>query len=266
MRSRWLRLRVRGTRHGLIVLRRMEILIVFRLHVVIAVLCGGRVPSSERFRPGLKGRIERREDTLVATFAEVSCAHAARCTGGLVSSEPDAFTNVMAMLEILDPSRAGLESLVGDLKVPRSFLCFIADGGIRKKGVLLLHLDEPADELFFHLGELGRAGARDLAGAGWGRENVPVLGHTHVVVLGDVHPFCFVFEDFADGAAFDAVTGSNVFLAGVRILLVVHANGLAVYIEETLLALLGPRDDGTYRWGRERICSKGLRIRNRRRG
>ena len=87
-----------------------------------------------------------------------------------------------------------------------------------------------------------------------------MLGDTHVVVLGDVHPFCFVFEDFTDGAAFDAITGSDVFLAGVGILLMVHADGLAVYIEETLLALLGPRNDGAHRWGRERICSEGLRI------
>lgn len=94
----------------------------------------------------------------------------------------------------------------------------------------------------------------------------PVLGDTHVIVLGDVHPFCFVFEDFADGAAFDAITGSNVFLTGIGILLMVHANGLAVYIEETLLALLGARDDGASRWGRERICSKGLGIRNGGRG
>jgi hypothetical protein len=95
-----------------------------------------------------------------------------------------------------------------------------------------------------------------------------MLGDTHVVVLGDVHPFCFVFEDFADGAAFDAITGSDVFLTGVGILLVVHTDGLAVDIEETLLALLGPRDDGARRRGRERICSKGLRIgsRGRRRG
>lgn len=87
-----------------------------------------------------------------------------------------------------------------------------------------------------------------------------MLGDTHVVVLGDVHPFCFVLEDFTDSTAFDAITGSDVFLTGVGIILMVHANGFAVYIEETLLALLGPRNDGTHRWGREGICSEGLRI------
>lgn len=89
-----------------------------------------------------------------------------------------------------------------------------------------------------------------------------MFGDTHVIVLGDIHPFCFVFEDFADGAAFDAITGGDVFLAGVGILLMVHADGLAVDIEETLLALLGPRNDRTSRWGRERICSEGLRSRS----
>ena len=141
-------------------LGRIEILIVFRLHIIIAILCGGRLPSSERFGPGLKGRVERGENTLVATFAEMSGAHAACCTEGFMSPKPNALADVMAMLEIFDPSRAGLESLVGDLEAPRSFLCFIAYECIRKKGVLLLHLDEPTDELFFDLGEFGRAGAQ----------------------------------------------------------------------------------------------------------
>lgn len=79
-------------------------------------------------------------------------------------AEPNPFTDAMAMLEIFDPSRAGLESLVGDLEVPGCFLCFIAYESVCKKGVLLLHLDEPADELFFDLGELGRAGGQALAG------------------------------------------------------------------------------------------------------
>lgn len=91
-----------------------------------------------------------------------------------------------------------------------------------------------------------------------------MLGDTHVVVLGDIHPFCFVLEDFADGAAFDAITGSDVFLTGVGILLMVNANGLAVDIEETLFALLGPWNDRTHRWGRERICCECLRIRSSR--
>ena len=81
----------------------------------------------------------------------------------------------------------------------------------------------------------------------------PMLGDTHVIVFGDVHPFCFVFEYFANGAAFYAITGSDVFLAGVGILLVVYANGLAVYIEETLFALLCARNDRTDWRGREGI-------------
>lgn len=162
MGSRCLRLRVRRSCHGLIFLRRIEILIVFGLHVIIAIVCGSRVASSERFGPRLKGRIKRREDTFVATFAEMSGAHAAGCTERLVNAEPDTFTDIMAMLEIFDPSRAGLESLVGDLEAPRSFLCLVAYEGVRKKGILLLHLDEPTDELFFDLGEFGRAGPRGL--------------------------------------------------------------------------------------------------------
>lgn len=81
-----------------------------------------------------------------------------------MSTEPDSFTDVMAMLEIFDPSRAGLESLVGDLEVPGGFLCFVAYESVRKKGVLFLHLDEPTDELLFDLGEFGRAGAQALTG------------------------------------------------------------------------------------------------------
>lgn len=164
MRSGWLRLRVRRSCHGMIILRRIDILIIFRLHVIISVICGGRVPSGEGFGPGLKGRVERGEDALVATFAEMSGTNAARCTKGLVSTEPNAFTDIMAMLEIFDPSRASLESLVGDLKVASCFLCFIAYERICKKGILLLHLDKPADELFFDLGEFGRAGAQVLTG------------------------------------------------------------------------------------------------------
>jgi hypothetical protein len=102
--SGWLHLRVRRTGHGLIVVRRIEVLIVFRLHVLVAIVCDGRVPSSERLGPGLECRVERGEDTLVAAFAEMSGTNAARCTEGLVSSEPDALANVMAMLEIFDPS------------------------------------------------------------------------------------------------------------------------------------------------------------------
>lgn len=172
MRSRGLRLRVRGSCHGLIFLGKIEILIVFRLHVIIAILCCGRVPSGERFGPGLKGGVERGEDTLIATFAEMSGANAARCTKGLVSAEPNSFTDVMAMLEIFDPSRAGLESLVGDLEVPRGFLCFIAYESICEKGVLFLHLDEPTDELLFDLGEFGRASAQALAGGGLGKDEL----------------------------------------------------------------------------------------------
>ena len=162
MGSRWLRLGVRRPCHGLIVLRRIEILIVFRLHVIIAILCGGRVPSSERLGPGLKRRVEWGKNALVATFAEMGGADAARWTEGLVTTKPNAFADVMAMLEIFDPSRAGLEPLVGDLEAPRCFLRFIAYEGICQKGILLLHLDEPTDELFFDLGEFGRASAQAL--------------------------------------------------------------------------------------------------------
>ena len=88
-----------------------------------------------------------------------------------------------------------------------------------------------------------------------------MLGDAHVIVLGDVHPFCFVFEDFADSAAFYAITGSDVFLTGVGILLMVDTNGFAVDIKETLFALLCPWNDGTYGWGGEGICCEGLRIR-----
>lgn len=87
-----------------------------------------------------------------------------------------------------------------------------------------------------------------------------MLCDAHVVVLGDVHPFCFVFEDFADGAAFYAITGGDVFLTGVWVLLVVYTNGLAVDIEETLFALLCPRNDGTHGWCGEGVCCESLRV------
>ena len=150
----------------MIILGGIEILIVLRLHVTIAIFCGGRVPSGKGFGPGLKGRVERGEDAFIATFAEMS--DAARCTKGLVGTEPNPFTDVMAMLEIFDPPRTGLEALVGNLEAPRSLLGFIANEGVRQKGVLLLHLDEPADELFFDLGEFGRA-AQALTGSRMGK-------------------------------------------------------------------------------------------------
>lgn len=87
-----------------------------------------------------------------------------------------------------------------------------------------------------------------------------MLGDTHVIVLGDIHPFRFVFENFADGAALHTVASGNVFLAGIGIILMVHTNGLAVDIEETLLALLCAGHNRTYRWGREWICGKRLRV------
>lgn len=89
-----------------------------------------------------------------------------------------------------------------------------------------------------------------------------MFSDAHIIVLGDVHPFCLVFEYFADGAAFDAITGGDVLLACIWIILMVHANGLSVYIKETLLALLCPRDNRAHWRGREWIHSECLGIRS----
>jgi hypothetical protein len=74
-----------------------------------------------------------------------------------------------------------------------------------------------------------------------------MLGHTHVFIFWDIHPFCFVFKDFADGAPLYTIPRCDVFLARVGIVGMVKADGLAVNIEKALLSLLSTWDDSA--WG-----------------
>lgn len=53
-----------------------------------------------------------------------------------------------------------------------------------------------------------------------GIEHIPMLGGevVAVILVRDVQPSVLVFEYFADGAAFYAKDGANVFLTGIRVL------------------------------------------------
>lgn len=75
-----------------------------------------------------------------------------------------------------------------------------------------------------------------------------MLGDTHVIVLGNVHPFCFVLENFANGAAFHAITSGNVFLPRIWVFLVINTDSFSVHIEQPLLALLRAWNDRANWW------------------
>lgn len=77
-----------------------------------------------------------------------------------------------------------------------------------------------------------------------------MLGHTHVFILWNIHPLCFVFKDLADGAPFHAISCGDVFLARIGVFLVVKTYRLAVNVEKTLLSLLSTWNDGA--WGRRK--------------
>ena len=86
-----------------------------------------------------------------------------------------------------------------------------------------------------------------------------MLGHAHVFIFRDVHPFCFVFQDLADGAPLYTIARCDVFLTCIGVFLVVKTDSFAVNIEKTLLSLLGTWDDGA--WGRgESKSGEGLRV------
>ena len=83
-----------------------------------------------------------------------------------------------------------------------------------------------------------------------------MFGDTHVVVLGDVHPFCFVLENFANGTAFYAITSGNIFLPCVWVFLVVDTNCFPIHIEQPLFALFSSWHDRTDWWRWKRIRRK----------
>jgi len=62
-----------------------------------------------------------------------------------------------------------------------------------------------------------------------------VFGDLELFLRRDVHPLLFVLEDFADRAPLHTVFDRNVFLSSGGVLLVIQADLLAVYVEETLL-------------------------------
>ena len=71
-----------------------------------------------------------------------------------------------------------------------------------------------------------------------------------LALLGDVEPFGLFLEDLGDGGALDVEDGADVLLAGVGVLDVVEADGLAICVAQTvlgmamLLAARGAWDDG----------------------
>ena len=69
--------------------------------------------------------------------------------------------------------------------------------------------------------------------------SIPVFGREVVALIfvRDVQPSVFVFEYFADGAAFYAKDCSNVFLTGIWMLQVVDADGLAVLVAQFVLVV-----------------------------
>jgi hypothetical protein len=73
----------------------------------------------------------------------------------LLVALPDPLANVMAMLEVLNPSRTSFKSLVRDLQTARSFLSLGANEIVGKQRglLLLLHLKQPLDERLFDLRE-----------------------------------------------------------------------------------------------------------------
>jgi hypothetical protein len=71
-----------------------------------------------------------------------------------------------------------------------------------------------------------------------------MLGHPHAFMFRDVEPLGFVLQNFADRAAFDAISESNVLLSRTGIFLVKFTYGFSIDIEKTLLSLLLARKDG----------------------
>jgi hypothetical protein len=74
-----------------------------------------------------------------------------------------------------------------------------------------------------------------------------MLGHTHVFILWDIHPFCFIFQNLADGAPLNTIPRCDIFLPCIGIILVVYTDGLTVNVKKTLLSLLGTWNNSA--WG-----------------
>jgi hypothetical protein len=62
--------------------------------------------------------------------------------------------------------------------------------------------------------------------------------YSHILFLGNAQPLLLVLQDFTDGAALDAILRGDIFLPNTGIVPAVLADGLAVDIEESLLAQL----------------------------
>jgi hypothetical protein len=153
----------------------------------------------------------------------------------------------MSMLKVLYPAGARLEFVFRDIEYHCGFFGFLSNERIGDGDIIGPGFQEPFLKLFFDLGEFGRSSRPEWLVAEECMQRArgtPMLGHAHALMFRDVEPLGFVLQYFADRAAFDAISESNVLLSRAGVFLVKFTYGFSINIEKTLLSLLLARNDG----------------------